>query len=183
MKLELFKSDFCPYCQRVLRYLAENQYRVPLSIQWLPGMNEMEIRASVRALTESSPQRLLSSVHPEGLSARLWKFLLERSGLREDLRCGELGAKGLNRLVATLSADPYPVEGKSRFREEFVICGGIAAENVNPSTLEAKKYPGLYFAGEVLDIDAITGGFNLQAAWSTGYAVAKALSEKEIRQL
>jgi hypothetical protein len=88
-----------------------------------------------------------------------------------------VGAKGFNRLVATLTQDAYEISGKARFKEEFVTCGGVALTAVNPVTLESKKYPGLYFAGEVLDIDAITGGFNLQAAWTTGDTVARAIAK------
>ena len=104
--------------------------------------------------------------------------LLGRAGLRDDILWGEMGAKSLNRLVAVLMQDVYPIEGKTRFREEFVTCGGVALSNVDAATLECKKYPGLYFAGEVLDLDAITGGFNLQAAWSTGFAVAQAIASR-----
>ena len=81
---------------------------------------------------------------------------------------GEIGRKTLNRLVETLVNDQYTIEGKGSFREEFVTCGGVSLQSVNVKTLESKVCPGLFFAGEVLDIDAITGGFNLQAAWTTG---------------
>ena len=164
------------------RYLAEKAYRSPLSVQWLPGRNEMEIKELLQTICRENPRRMLHGVPPGELPSRLWAFLLARAGIRSDIRCGELGAKGLNRLVATLSSDGYELAGKSRFREEFVTCGGVSLDSICPTTLEAKKHPGLFFAGEVLDIDAITGGFNLQAAWSTGYAVAKALSEKDFRQ-
>ena len=89
------------------------------------------------------------------------------------LRWAELGRKGQNKLVATLTNQQFVIDGKNRFKEEFVTCGGVALGNINPSTLESKKYPGLYFAGEVLDVDAITGGFNLQAAWTMAFVVAK----------
>ena len=102
-------------------------------------------------------------------------WLLVCAGLRSDIRWAELGSKGLNRLVNTLIADPYQVDGRCRFKDEFVTAGGVSATEVNPNTLESKHFPGLYFAGEVLDIDAITGGFNLQAAWSTAYTVARAV--------
>ena len=82
----------------------------------------------------------------------------------------------MNRLVNTLINDWYQIRGKSRFKEEFVTCGGVALSNINLSTLECKTHPGLYFAGEVLDVDAITGGFNLQAAWTTGYIAARSIS-------
>ena len=84
----------------------------------------------------------------------------------------------MGRIRAKRTNDEYPINGKSRFREEFVTCGGVALDSVSQSTLECKQCENLYFAGEVLDIDAITGGFNLQAAWTTGYVVAKSISEK-----
>ena len=152
------------------RYLAECQYKGAVVINWL-NANENAVREQLREMAAKNPQKLLSSVHP--VQQRLWEHLLERAGLRKDMRWAELGSKGLNRLTATLTADSYPLSGKSKFREEFVTAGGVALSNVNLSTLESKRHPGLYFAGEVLDIDAITGGFNLQAAWSTGYVCAQ----------
>ena len=125
-------------------------------------------------MAAAHPQKQLTSTR-NSLPARLWEHLLERAGLRADLRWAELGGKGRNRLVATLTRDCYPLAGKSRFRDEFVTAGGVALSEVRPDSLESKRYPGLYFAGEVLDIDAITGGFNLQAAWSTGYVCAKSI--------
>ncbi len=152
------------------RYLAECQYKGTVVINWL-NANENAVREQLREMAAKNPQKLLSSVHP--VQQRLWEHLLERAGLRKDMRWAELGSKGLNRLTSALTADSYPLSGKSKFREEFVTAGGVALSNVNLSTLESKRHPGLYFAGEVLDIDAITGGFNLQAAWSTGYVCAQ----------
>ena len=149
--------------------LAEQQYKGTVVINWL-NANENAVREQLREMAAENPQKLLSSVHP--VQQRLWEHLLERAGLRKDMRWAELGSKGLNRLTATLTADSYPLSGKSKFRDEFVTAGGVALSNINLSTLESKQHPGLYFAGEVLDIDAITGGFNLQAAWSTGYVCA-----------
>ncbi len=151
------------------RYLAEQGYKGTVVINWL-NANENAVREQHREMAAENPQKLLSSVHP--VQQRLWEHLLQRAGLRKDLRWAELGSKGLNRLTATLTADSYPLSGKSKFRDEFVTAGGVALSNINLSTLESKQHPGLYFAGEVLDIDAITGGFNLQAAWSTGYVCA-----------
>ena len=152
------------------RYLAERQYKGTVVINWL-NAKENAVREQLLAMAAENPQKLLSSVHP--VQQRLWEHLLQRAGLRKDMRWAELGSKGLNRLTATLTADSYPLSGKSKFREEFVTAGGVALANINLSTLESKQHPGLYFAGEVLDIDAITGGFNLQAAWSTGYVCAQ----------
>ena len=151
------------------RYLAEQGYKGTVVINWL-NAKENAVREQLLAMAAGNPQKLLSSVHP--VQQRLWEHLLQRAGLRKDMRWAELGSKGLNRLTATLTADSYPLSGKSKFREEFVTAGGVALANINLSTLESKQHPGLYFAGEVLDIDAITGGFNLQAAWSTGYVCA-----------
>ena len=78
--------------------------------------------------------------------------------------------------MAVLTQDTYAIAGKTKFKEEFVTCGGVSLENVDAATLECKRHPGLYFAGEVLDVDAITGGFNLQAAWTTGYVVAQTIA-------
>ncbi len=83
----------------------------------------------------------------------------------------------LNKLVETLCNDHYTINGKGTFKEEFVTCGGISLDSILPNTLESKVFPGLFFAGEVLDIDGITGGFNLQAAWTTGYVVGQHLVE------
>ncbi len=155
------------------RHLAESGYKGNLSINWL-NANENEVRALLQKSALDNPQKLVSSTHL--LQARLWSHLLDKAGLRKDIRWAELGSKGLNRLTATLTSDSYPLSGKSRFREEFVTAGGVALSNIDLNTLECKRHPGLFFAGEVLDIDAITGGFNLQAAWSTGYVVARAIT-------
>lgn len=156
------------------RFLADNGYKAPLAINWL-DLPEDEVRKVLQENIGTNPQKQIKSTHL--LPARLWEHIVQRSGLRDDIRWAELGTKGLNKLVATLTSDNYLIEGKSKFREEFVTCGGVSLEEVSLSTLESKKHPGMYFAGEVLDIDAITGGFNLQAAWSTGYVVAKAITK------
>lgn len=156
------------------RHLAEQQYKGTVVINWL-NTSENAVREQLQGMAAAHPQKRVASVHP--VQQRLWEHLLERAGLREGLRWAELGTRGLNRLTATLTADSYPLSGKSKFREEFVTAGGVALSNIHLSTLESKRHPGLYFAGEVLDIDAITGGFNLQAAWSTGYVCAQNIAK------
>lgn len=157
------------------RHLAECGYKAPLCVNWT-GLREEEIRESLRSIAKTHPQKQVSNTPPEGLQARLWSYLMGKSGIRADIRWAELGLKGLNRLVATLTQDSYSIAGKTRFREEFVTAGGVALSNLDPASLQCRKYPGLFFAGEVLDIDAITGGFNLQAAWTTGYVAAHAIA-------
>ena len=154
------------------RHLAETGYKGTLAVNWLQKP-ENEVREQLTKTAAEHPQKLISSVHL--LPQRLWEHIVKKAELREDLRWAELGSKGLNKLVSVLTNDNYPLAGKSKFREEFVTAGGVAIGNIDLNTLECKKHPGLYFAGEVLDIDAITGGFNLQAAWSTGYVCARSI--------
>ena len=156
------------------RHLAENGYTGTLLIGWLDAP-EAAAREWIAATAAANPRKQAAGTPPAGLTARLWRHLLGRAGLREDLRWAELGSKGAARLAATLTADAYPVAGRARFKEEFVTCGGVALSGVNLNTLESKTRPGLFFAGEVLDLDAVTGGFNLQAAWSSAALVAAAM--------
>ena len=141
-------------------------------------MSQEEMRQWCAFHRTQDAGKYLSNTAPEELSARLWKILLRKAGLREDLRWSELGEKGLGRLVNTVCADILQCCGRASFKEEFVTAGGVCLNEVNPSTLECKRHPGLFLAGEVLDIDAVTGGFNLQAAWSTAYKAAAALTGK-----
>lgn len=160
----------------VARYLAENEYSATLSVNWFGGLGEQDVRDRILSLSKDNPQKQILNSHPSELPSRLWTYMITKAGIREDTRWAELGSKGMNRLVNTLINDEYQIRGKSRFKEEFVTCGGVALSNINLNTLESKNHPGLYFAGEVLDVDAITGGFNLQAAWSMGYTVARSIT-------
>ena len=154
------------------RYMSECGYKAPVAVNWL-NCGDAQAMETLAGISRENTAKMVISTHL--LPARLWEHIVARAGLRRDIRWGELGSKGMNKLVATLVSDNYLIEGKSKFREEFVTCGGVSLDAVELGTLQSKKYPGLYFAGEVLDIDAITGGFNLQAAWSTGYIVAKSI--------
>ena len=158
------------------RYLAENEYSATLSVNWLGSIGEQDTRGRIASLSDGNSQKRILNTHPSELPSRLWMYLVSKCGIREDAHWAELGSKGMNRLVNTLVNDEYLIRGKSRFKEEFVTCGGVALSSIDPGTLECKSHPGLYFAGEVLDVDAITGGFNLQAAWTMGYTVARSVS-------
>ena len=120
-------------------------------------------------------QKQLQSVYPTRFNSRLWTFLLQSCGLRPEQRWAELGRKSFNRLASRLTSFTVDIVGKNRFKDEFVTCGGVSLSNINLSTLECRLHPHVYFAGEVLDVDAITGGFNLQAAWTMAYVVAKSI--------
>ncbi len=157
------------------RQLSEADYRLPLSINWVQ-LSEAEVQAAVCEAAVREPQKLFSTFCPLSLPSRLWTYLLEKAlGDRARARWGELNKKDVNRLVNVLTNDTYQLAGRSAFKEEFVTCGGVSLSSVNPSTLESRHVPHLYFAGEVLDIDGITGGFNFQAAWTTAYTVATAI--------
>ena len=155
------------------RHLNENDYKVPLSINWT-GRKEDEVIGILQDIKQTYPQRQLPSMRPCGLPARLWEYLLRGN----QNRWGSLSQKDINRLANTLTNDIYQTSGRAPFRDEFVTCGGVALGNVAPATLESRQRHNLFFAGEVLDIDGITGGFNFQAAWTTAYAVAAAIKGK-----
>lgn len=155
------------------RILAENDYKAQVAINWFGQANEAEVMRIITEIAEQNQKKLVSSVWPERFNNRMWCYLIDACGLRQDMRWGELGKKGLNKMVALLTNHTLNIVGKNKYKEEFVTCGGVALSNVNSSTLESKKHPHLYFAGEILDVDAITGGFNLQAAWTMGYVVAE----------
>ena len=154
------------------RYLADNNYQAPLSINWIQK-NEEDAQAALYELAVRQPQKLLATYNPFGLQLRLWNYLVDKAlTTRATIRCQELNKKDVNRLVNVLTNDHYQIAGRAAFKDEFVTCGGVSLKAVNPTTLESRHVPHLYFAGEVLDIDGVTGGFNFQAAWTTAYVVA-----------
>lgn len=155
------------------RHLAEQGYRATLCVNWLNANSEQEAFEALGELQKTAGKRQLQSLYPRQFTANLWQFLLSRAGVACTKRWAELSRKEACRLCATLTSDLYRIEGKWKHKEEFVTCGGISLESVNISTLEAKHHPRLYFAGELLDVDGITGGFNLQAAWSMAWVVSE----------
>lgn len=160
------------------RLLAEADYRCTIAVNWLSYINNVEVEELLRDYIDRNGQKKVTSLHPDTLNSRLWNYLLQRAGINLDARWNEVQGRLLNRLVNTLTNDQYAVTGKNRFKDEFVTCGGVALSNLNPTTLECRQHPHLYFAGEVTDVDAITGGFNLQAAWTMGYVAAHSISEE-----
>lgn len=156
------------------RHLAECDYKSPLSVNWL-CCSQSEVEQHLLSFIDSNPKKELSSCPFPQLQNRLWLHLLRKCGLDSSSRYLDLSKKQKNRLVETLCNDIYTIVGRYKHKDEFVTCGGIALSSVNPNTLESKTIPGLYFAGEVLDIDGVTGGFNFQACWTTAMTVARAL--------
>lgn len=159
------------------RLLAESGYQTTLAVNWTKR-RDTEVMVILDEMMIRCPQKQMKTVPPCGLSSRLWTYLVEKClGERSNARWGSLNKKEINRLANLLSGgDSYQITGRATFKDEFVTCGGIALSAVNPSTLESRHVPRLYFAGEVLDIDGITGGFNFQAAWTTAYTVACAIT-------
>jgi predicted Rossmann fold flavoprotein len=135
--------------------------------------NEDEVRNKISVAQKEMLKRKIGGASFQGLSTRLWRYLLEKSNVDTEKPWEQLSNKELNRLVVTLTQDAYQVEGKTTFKEEFVTAGGVDLQHINFRTMESKTLPNLFFAGEVLDIDGITGGFNFQAAWTTGWLAAR----------
>jgi predicted Rossmann fold flavoprotein len=161
------------------RELHDRQYKMLLAVNWLSRKNH-EILQELQDILIRHPQKQLSSIRPFDLPTRLWNYLLGKTlGERAQNRWHSLNKKEQNRLVNALCNDNYLIAGRAAFKDEFVTCGGVDLTAVNPNTLESKDLPHVYFAGEVLDIDGITGGFNFQAAWTTAYTVATAISQSD----
>lgn len=157
------------------RLLAECRYQHPLSINWT-GCGESAVMDTLGELVVREGKKQLPNVRPFDLPGRLWEYLTAKSLQgRAHAPWGSLNTKELNRLVNVLVNDQYRIAGRAPFRDEFVTCGGVELSAVHPRTLESRQRRGLYFAGEVLDIDGVTGGFNFQAAWTTAYVVAQSI--------
>lgn len=155
------------------RVLAEKNYDFAVLVNWVHATNHDEVLHEVRESMQRNSAKIIRNNNVFQLPNRLWEYLLQKAGIPSEKKCAELAKKEIQRLVNLLVNDRYEVQGKTTFKEEFVTCGGVSLSNVNMKTMESKVVPNLYFAGEVLDIDAITGGYNFQAAWTTGYVAGK----------
>jgi predicted Rossmann fold flavoprotein len=151
------------------RDLAELKYDFKAQINWVGISNEDEVRKLLNRHCYSYDKKKIENSNPFEIPSRLWRYLLLKSELNLTKINGELGNKEKNKLINTLLNDVFVVKGKTTFKEEFVTCGGVSLKEVDMTTMQSKKISNLYFAGEVLDIDGVTGGFNFQAAWTTGY--------------
>lgn len=143
-------------------------YQFPILVNWC-GMMEEEVRSHLNAFEQLNPKKLVRNKALLELPGRLWKRILDASGINDNDRYIDLGKKKKNRLVEMLVRHPFEVKGRTTFKEEFVTCGGVELSDVNLRTFEAKSISGLYLAGEVLNVDGVTGGFNFQHAWTSGY--------------
>ncbi len=155
------------------RELSDKDYQFKALVNWTGERTEQEVRNMLKKAEDEHGKKKIPNVNPFELPGRLWEFLLNKLELGDDMIWQNMGKKNINRLVHLLTNDEYQVEGKTTFKEEFVTCGGISLRDVDMTTMESRKSPNLYFAGEVLDIDGVTGGFNFQAAWTTGFIAGR----------
>lgn len=151
------------------RVLSEKTYHFTVQVNWVNEKNTTLIKTVLDTIVQEHPQKLVTNYKPYQLTNRLWRFLLEKLAFSPNIKWADLGKKRMNQLVNILANDTYEVLGKTTFKEEFVTCGGVALENIDFKTMQSKVVKNLYFAGEVLDIDGITGGYNFQAAWTTAF--------------
>lgn len=157
------------------RILSEMNYEFKVQVNWINVQNTEEVMNELKQIVEEHPNKILANFRPFLLRERLWHCLIERAGLSKQSTWGQTGKRALNKLVNILTNDVYEVIGKTTFKEEFVTCGGVSLESIDFKTMQSKVCPNLYFAGEVMDIDGITGGYNFQAAWTTGFIAGKLL--------
>lgn len=161
------------------RELSKANWHFKIIINWLPSYNEQSLKEKMQQLRFNIASQKIINRNPFELPQRLWEYLLQQSGINENLRWADLPAKEQNKLIKNCCAQEFDVKGKTTFKEEFVTAGGISLNEVDHNTMESKIIPNLFFAGEVLDIDGITGGFNFQNAWTTGWIVARAVASRE----
>jgi predicted Rossmann fold flavoprotein len=158
------------------RVLHEKNYQFKLQINWLPHLSEEKLAAKFQARRKSQPAKLIVNFPIGPLPARLWEQLVIASGVARGTRWAALSGAAQHKLIQQLLRSEFPVTGKSLNKDEFVTCGGVKLNEVNFKTMESKIRPRLFFAGEVLDIDGLTGGFNFQAAWTTGWIAGRAMA-------
>ena len=158
------------------RVLHDQQYQTAVRLNWLPDLNEDQLRQRLLTIKTEQARQLIAATSPLGLPLRLWQRLISAAGITEELRWTEISKRQIAALIEQLLHGVYRMNGKGEFKEEFVTCGGVNLDEVNFKTMESRNCPGLYFAGEILDIDGVTGGFNFQAAWTTGWLAGQAMA-------
>lgn len=160
------------------RILHTKRYRGKLQVNWLPSLSFEQVREALLEAKEAFPKRAIANYCPLDLPKRLWRYWIEQAELADTLTWANLPKKALNRLVELVNRSTFLVEGKSAFKDEFVTCGGVKLSEVDFKTMASRRCPGLFFAGEILDIDGVTGGFNFQSAWTTGWLAGQAMAQE-----
>jgi predicted Rossmann fold flavoprotein len=157
------------------RDLAAKNWQFSIVINWLPAYNEQTLKDKFQQVRFDIAAQKISNRNPFLLPQRLWDYLLQQSGVDENIRWADLPAKEQNKLIKNICAQEFSINGKTTFKEEFVTSGGISLDEVDHASMQSKILPNLFFAGEVLNVDGVTGGFNFQNAWTTGWIAAKAI--------
>lgn len=155
------------------RLLSEKNYAFKVQVNWVNEANNEIVFEALLKISQTQSKKLIRNYRPFALPEKFWFYLIDKAQLKQEGRWGDLGKKAINKLVNLLTNDIYTVAGKTTFKEEFVTCGGVSLESIDMKTMQSKACPNLYFAGEVMNIDAITGGYNFQAAWTTGFIAGK----------
>jgi predicted Rossmann fold flavoprotein len=155
------------------RILSDKKYKFNVQVNWVGQPNNEFVHGNLKDIAQANAKKQLRNYRPYGLPEKLWLFILDKAELNPDAPWNELGKKGMNKLVNLLTNDIYEVSGKTTFKEEFVTCGGVSLDSIDMNTMQSKVCSNLYFAGEVIDVDGITGGYNFQAAWTTGFIAGK----------
>ena len=158
--------------------LASKDYSFNAIVNWLPEFNEITLREKMQQLRFQFATQKIVNRNPFQLPSRLWEYFLQQCGINADIRWADLPAKEQNKLIKMLCANEFQVQGKTTFKEEFVTAGGIQLSEVDVQTMQSKVAPGIFFAGEILNIDGITGGYNFQSAWTTGWLAAVAIAQE-----
>lgn len=159
------------------RFLAEKGYQASLKVDWIPDFSADQVKEQLERECQAHPSKQLASLRLFSLPKKLWRALCERGGLDPTLSLNGLGKVKRKALVDQLKGDRYDVKGKTTNKEEFVTCGGVTLSEVNFKTMESRLCPHLFFCGEILDIDGVTGGFNFQNAWTTGWLAGRAAGD------
>ena len=160
------------------RLLHTQRYKAQVSVNWLPSLTQEQIRTELTQSKSVNGKKAIAAFSPfSPISKRLWQYLLVRNEIDPTLTWANLSKKQINKLVQELAQGTYDVMGKGTFKDEFVTCGGVRLKEVNFKTMESRRCQGLYLAGEILDIDGITGGFNFQSAWTTGWLAGQAIAQ------
>lgn len=157
------------------RILEDKGYQFSILVNWLDDKKAEDVQLLIEKIVKENGDKKVINLNPFPMTNRLWSFILDKSSISIHLKWKEIGKKSLNKLINNLLNDRYEVSGKTTFKEEFVTAGGVSLTNVNVQKMESKVIPGVFFAGEVLDIDGVTGGFNFQAAWTTAYIAGKSV--------
>jgi predicted Rossmann fold flavoprotein len=161
------------------REMKQSAYNGTLTVNWMGAENSNDVESRLNRMKSGNLKSYLKNVYPDNLPKRFWLNLLDKCSIDQDKQWAQISKKEVAQLCQALTASQLNVSGQNRFKDEFVECGGVALREINFKSMESKICPGLYFAGEILDVDGITGGFNFQNAWTTAWVAAQHMMSKK----